>query len=149
MFRFKVFPHIKLLKMKYYNYNGMLVVHLTGGLAIRCALKQVIVKKRFYQRLEGEFTFVKRDFKDVPIQMLPISEKQAISLFNKMRQKDRIYGYCSEIWEAIRRKRKGDISEHDIMSAVLISMVERELDLKPPKMEVPYFWRKALIAHEN
>lgn len=127
----------------------MLVVHLTDGLAIRCALKQVIVKKRFYQRLEGEFTFVNKEFKNIPIQMLPISEKQAISLFDKMRQKERIYGYCSEIWEAIRRKRKGEISEKDIMSSVLISMVERELDLKPPKMEVPYFWRKAVIAHEN
>lgn len=127
----------------------MLVVHLTDGLAIRCALKQVRVKKRFYQRLEGEFTFVNPKFKDVPIQMIPISEKQAINLFNQMRQKDLIYGYCSEIWEAIRRKRKGKISEHDLMSSVLISMVERELDLKPPKMDVPYFWRKALVLNEN
>ena len=135
--------------MKYYNYNGMLVVHLTDGLAIRCALKQVLVKKRFYQRLEGEFTFVNKAFKDVPIQMIPISKKQAICLFNKLRQKDRIYSYCSEIWEAIRRKRKGEISEQDLMSSVLISMVERELDLKPIKMEVPYFWRKALVLNEN
>lgn len=135
--------------MKYYNYNGMLVVHLTDGLSIRCALKQVLVKKRFYQRLEAEFMYLGQQFKDIPIHLIPISERQAVSLFYRLRAKDRIYGYCSEIWEAIRRKRKGKISEHDLMSSVLISMVERELDLKPPKMDVPYFWRKALVLNEN
>jgi hypothetical protein len=135
--------------MKYYNQNGMLIVHLSDGLAIRCTLKEVRIKKRFYQKLEADFTVVSRVFKDIPIHTIPISEKQAVCLFNKMRQKERLYGYSCEIWEAIRRKKKGQISETDIMSSVLISMVERELDLKPPKMEVPYFWRKALMAHEN
>ena len=135
--------------MKYYNQNGMLVVHLADGLAIRCTLKQVVVKKRFYQRMEAEFTFLQKEFKDIPIQMIPISEQQAILMFNRLRSKERIYGYCSEIWEAIRRKKKGKISEQDVLSGVLISMVERELNLKPIKMDVPYFWRKALIMNEN
>ena len=95
------------------------------------------------------FQILQKEFKDIPIYYVPISERQAILMFNLLRSRERIYGYCSEIWEAIRRKKKGKISEQDVLSGVLISMVEQELNLKSIKMEVPYFWRKSLMMNEN
>lgn len=136
------------LGMKYYNFNNALIVVLTGELAILCAIENITINEQPYQKLHSDFIVVSRHFKNVPNAYIPISKNQAIALYYRLRAQSSIYVYAYELWEAIRKKRKIQVSSSVIMNSVLISMTERELGVYPQYHNKPYFWRKTL-PNEN
>lgn len=134
--------------MKYYNARNALIVVLAEELAVQCTLIPITVNGQAYEKLTGEITVVSRQFKNVPAHYIPLSKRQAIHLLHRLKAKASYYQHASELWESRRRKSKIKSTSDTIMNTVLLNMVERELDIYPPKINTPYFWRKSL-PNEN
>jgi hypothetical protein len=134
--------------MKYYNFDNALIVVLAEGLAIRCTIERLDINGQPYERLCGEFTYVNPDFQKVSVHYVPLSKKQAVSYYCRLKARDSIYRYACEIWTARRRKKRESVSEYTVLSSVLVGMAERELDLKPYYIRETFFWRRVL-PNEN
>ena len=132
--------------MKYYNFNNALIVVLAQGLSIRCTVETVVVNGHLYERLWAEFTYITPVFKDLPPQYSPLTKKQAVCFYLRLRARDGIYQCACEIWMAMRRKKKTPTSADDIMSSVLLGMAEQELDLRPLYKNEPFAWRKSILS---
>ncbi len=130
--------------MKYYYLKGALIADLAEGLAIECKLEKVKVGKKQLKRLTADFIYLKplaqRD-PETAIMLIPFSEQQALNHYLRMRAHEAIYRIGCEIRWQIPNSKKRNISEAETMKIVLITMLERYLDIhKNPKLAF-FHWR--------
>lgn len=131
--------------MKYYYIKGALIADLAEGLAIECKLEKVKIGKKRLKRLTADFIYLKplaqRD-PETAIMLIPFTEQQALQHYLRMRAHEAIYRIGCEIRWQIPNSKKRNISEAETMKIVLITMLERYLNIhKNSKLEL-FHWRK-------
>jgi hypothetical protein len=74
--------------------------------------------------------------------LIPFSEQQALNHYNRMRVHDAIYRNSCEIRWQVPNSKKRNISDAETMKIVLITMLERYLNIHR-STKLPFFhWRK-------
>ena len=131
--------------MKYYYLKGALIADLVDGFAIECKLEKVKVGKKQLKRLTADFIFLKSLTPlnpEIALMLIPFTEQQALNHYLRMRAHDAIYRYGCEIRWKIPRSKKRNISEAETMKMVLITMLERYLDIHKSNQLSFFHWRK-------
>jgi hypothetical protein len=128
--------------MKYYNFNGTLVVLLTTGLEVQFALETVEVDGLAYQKIYAAFTFDSPYFENNPARKIPLTKQQATQLYLRFKEVEYNYRNCCEIWWKGKRK----ISDSEIMQISLTTITEGVFDLPKTVRVASFFWQKPLFA---
>jgi hypothetical protein len=128
--------------MKYYNFNGTLVVLLTTGLEVQYALETVEVGGSSYQKIYTAFTFDSPYFENNPARKIPLTKQQATQLYLRFKEVEYNYRNCCEIWWKGKRK----ISESEIMQVSIAKITEGVFDLPQTVRVASFFWQKPLFA---
>ena len=131
--------------MKYYYLKGALIADLVEGLAIECKLEKVKIGDKRIKRMTADFIFLK-SLKplnpEITLMLIPFSEQQALNYYLRMRAADAIYRNSCEIRWRIPNSKRRNVSEAETMKTVLITMLERYLDIHKSN-QLPFFhWRK-------
>jgi hypothetical protein len=124
--------------MKYYNFNGSLVVELTAGLEVQCVLEKVEVEGSTFDKLYASFTFSSPYFQDNPLQKIPLSKQQATRLYLHFKEREYPYRNCCEIWWRLKKH----CSDDHVMENALLTMTEMALDMPKTVKVERFFWQK-------
>ena len=128
--------------MKYYNFNGTLVVTLTAGLEVQFALEAVEVDGWTYQKIHTAFTFDSPYFEHNPALKIPLTKQQATQLYLRFRALESPYRNCCEIWWRGKRK----MSDAEVMQISIANITESVFDLPQTVRVASFFWQKPLFA---
>ena len=131
--------------MKYYYLKGALIADLVDGFAIECKLEKVKIGKKQLKRLTADFIFLK-SLKpldtEIALMLIPFTEQQALNHYLRMRVHDAIYRNSCEIRWRTPNSKKRNVSEAETMRTVLITMLERYLDIHKSDQLAFFHWRK-------
>ena len=134
----------KIGTMKYYNFNGTLIVYLTSGLSIQCVIQKIELDNRHFQRISADFFFINEVKKEESqaSQLIPLSKQQATNQYVRFKETESTYRIACEIWWRSKINRKNE----QIISDAFLKMVEMELNIPYPVKVEQYFWRKTHFA---